>query len=159
MGTLIAYATKYGCTESCAKALAEKLDGPVELVRLKQGLAVDLSDCERVIIGGSIYMGRVQKEAADFCAANLDQLKHKKLGLFTCCMREGEEAQGQLSSAFPKELLDLAQAKDYFGGEFIFSKMKTMDRFIAKKVSKASEDVSAIQHHRIEKFAETMNNS
>lgn len=158
MNSLIVYATRYGCTENCARALDEKLFGNVDLQNLKQAKAVDLSAYHRVIVGGSIYIGRIQKEVTDFCTGNLSDLKDKEIGLFICCMREGEEAESQLNSAFPQELLDRAAAKETFGGEFIFKKMKAIDRFIAKKISKADQDVSAILHERIEKFAEAMNN-
>lgn len=157
MKTLITYATKYGCAENCAKALEEKLSGNVNLQNLKQGKAVDLLAYDQVIIGGSIYMGKIQKEVTEFCLKNLTALKEKQVGLFICCMKEGEEAASELNSAFPQELLDHAAAKEIFGGEFIFKKMKPMDRFIVKKVSKVDRDVSNIDRDSIERFARVMN--
>jgi len=65
METLIAYATRYGCVEKCAKMLAEKLDGKVTLVNL-QKTRVDPASYGRVIVGGSIYIGKIQKEVRDF---------------------------------------------------------------------------------------------
>jgi len=59
MNILIAYATKYGCTEKCAAVLSEKLTGKVDLCNLKGGRASDLTQYEKVIIGGSIYMGKI----------------------------------------------------------------------------------------------------
>ncbi|NLY38245.1 MAG: hypothetical protein GX044_02975 [Firmicutes bacterium] len=65
METLIAYSTRYGCVEKCAKMLAEKLDGKVTLVNLLK-MRVDPAPYERVIVGGSIYIGKIQKEVRDF---------------------------------------------------------------------------------------------
>ncbi len=36
MNTLIVYASKYGCTEKCARLLADQLTGTVELHHLKK---------------------------------------------------------------------------------------------------------------------------
>lgn len=157
MNTLIVYSTKYGCTEKCAGILSEKLDGKVDLCNLKTAKPLDLSQYDKVIIGGSIYIGKIQKEVSEFCARNLDVLKKKKTGLFICCMRDGATAEAEIKDNFPKELLNNAVAKDYFGGEFIFKKMKALDRFIAKKVAKVENDISSILMERITNFAQLMN--
>lgn len=157
MSTLIVYATKYGCTEKCAKALAEKISGSVELRNVKAVKAADLSKYEKIIIGGSIRVGKIQKEISDFCGTNLHLLKEKKIGLFICCMRDGEIAETELNSSFPQALLNHAQAKEYFGGEFIFKKMNFLDRLIVKKVAKVETDVSNILAENIDRFVDSMN--
>lgn len=159
MKTLIAYATKYGCTERCAAALSEKISGDVELCNLKGVKAVDLSQYDRVIVGGSVYMGKIQKEVKEFCSKNLSRLTDKKTGLFICCMGEGEVAETELNSSFPQELLSNAVAKEYFGGEFILTKMNALDRLIVKKVSKTDKDISNILEDNINRFAQMMNNA
>ncbi len=157
MNTLIVYATKYGCTENCVKDLAKKLTGKVVYFNLKSGNAPDLSQYDKIIVGGSIYIGRIQKEVSDFCSKNLDGLKTKKTGFFICCMRDGAIAESELNDAFPKELLAAAAAKDCFGGEFIFSKMNFLDKLIVKKVSKINKDTSNILTENINSFASIMN--
>ncbi|MBA1334923.1 MAG: Flavodoxin [Firmicutes bacterium] len=159
MKTLIAYASKYGCTERCASMLSEKLTGEVDLYNLKGARAVDLSQYDKVIIGGSIYMGRIQKEVSEFCSKNLSRLMDKKTGFFICCMREGDIAETELNTSFPQELLSNAVAKEYFGGEFIFKKMNALDRFIVKKVSKTDKDISNILEDNINRFSQLMNNA
>ncbi len=158
MNTLIVYASKYGCTERCAKSLSELIAGKTALHNLKQEKNIDPSPYDTIIIGGSIYIGQIHKEVKEFCAKNLDLLKEKKVGLFICCMRDGEEAEGQMNSAFPKQLLDLAAAIGYFGGEFNFKKMKALDKFIAKKVAKVDKDTSNIFEDNIKEFAASINN-
>ncbi|SCY90797.1 flavodoxin domain-containing protein [Alkaliphilus peptidifermentans] len=159
MKTIIVYSTKYGTTEKCANSLSKKLSGEIDLVNLKSINDIDLSLYERVIIGGSIYLGRIQKEVTNFCSNNLEALKEKKLGLFICCMRDGNEMDIQLKAAFPQELVDKAIAIDAFGGEFIFDKMGFIDRFIVKKVSKTDKDTSNILETNIVDFSELMNNA
>ncbi|MBM7614201.1 flavodoxin domain-containing protein [Alkaliphilus hydrothermalis] len=158
MKTLLVYGTKYGCTEKCAQMLKEKLSGDIDLINLKTSSTVDLSKYNKVIIGGSIYIGQIQKEVKAFCSQNMDLLKEKNLGLFTCCMGEGQRAEEQLNAVFPKELLDLAVAKEFFGGEFIFKKMGFIDKLIVKKVSKITKDTTNIYEENISRFAEVMNN-
>lgn len=158
MNTLIAYATKHGCTEKCASILSEKLTGEVELYNLKEIKNVDISKYDKVIIGGSIYIGKIQKEVSDFSLTRLNQLKEKKVGLFICGMREGKTAETELKDSFPTELYSMATARGVFGGEFIFKKMNFFERLIVKKVSKVEKDVSNISEENINEFAELMNN-
>lgn len=120
---------------------------------------IDPSNYDVVIIGGSVYMGQIRKEVKNFCAQYLTLLKTKKIGLFTCCMSEGEKAEKQLNDIFPKELLDIACAKECFGGEFNFNKMNFFEKFIIKKISKVDKDVSNILQENINKFSVAINKS
>lgn len=159
MKTLIAYGTKYGCTEKCAKNLSEKLTEKADLCNLKTVKDIDLSQYNKVIIGGSIYMGQIQKEVSEFCSNNLSILKDKNVGLFICCMRDGDIAQTELNDSFPNELIASSIVKESFGGEFIFKKMSFMHRLIVKMVSKENQDTSNIINENINRFAQLMNNA
>jgi menaquinone-dependent protoporphyrinogen oxidase len=159
MKTLIVYGTKYGCTEKCATMLAKKLTGTVDLRNLKTAGEIDLSQYDTVIIGGSVYMGQIRKEVSEFCTKQLHLLQGKKLGLFICCMRDGELAETQLTTVFPKELVANAVATGFFGGEFTFKKMNFLERMIVKKVSKVDKDASNIQEENITAFAKSISAS
>lgn len=171
MNTLIIYATKHGTTGACAKKLSEKLKGKVDLHNLRIGSIPDLAKYDKVIIGGSIYAGRIQKEVSEFSQKNLNELKGKKIGLFICCMIE-KSAEMQLNASFPKELLDSAVAKESFGGELKFSDMsfgeKVITKMVAKMLSKSGDssgeidmkkDKSMICEESITRFAQLMNNA
>ncbi len=157
MSTLIAYATKHGCVEKCARMLSEKIEGKVVLSNLKEEKDIDLSQYDKIIIGGSIYVGKIRKEVTEFCSKNLDELMEKKTGLFICGMQEEGVVEKELQDSFPKELYESAVTKEVFGGEFIFKKMNFMERFIIKKVSKVDQDLSRISEKKIAQFAELMN--
>src|SRR5690554_7784897 len=101
MNTLIAYGTKYGCAEKCAIELANELDGNVDTVNLKENNKLELAKYDRVIIGGSAYIGRIQKEVTDFINLNLNELLKKEIGLFICGMQEGEELKKEIAGNFP----------------------------------------------------------
>lgn len=165
MKTLIAYATKYGSAERCAKILAEKLSGDVELCNLAIIKTKDLSRYDKVIIGGSIYAGRIQKHVTEFCSNNLNVLKQKKIGLFVCGMLS-DQAEAELSNAFAPELLNQAVVKEFFGGELKFQKINFVEKFMVKMVSKmdknrptidTTRDFSMISEETIDRFARTMN--
>lgn len=156
MSTLIVYGTKHGTAESCAKELCKMLLEKAELQNLKLNSNIDISKYDKVIIGGSIYAGRIQKEVSAFCTKNIDLLKEKKLGFFICCMNENE-GEKQINTVFPKELLQNAIVTDSFGGAFEFNKMNFFERFIVKKISKVDKDKNAILMDNIKKFATAMN--
>jgi len=155
--TLIVYATKHGSTEECANQLAKKMDSDTECFNLKEKKQLDLGIYDTIIIGGSVYAGRIQKEVNEFCKRNLDVLKRKRLGLFICGMSEGELAEKQIQSSFPQELLDHALAKESFGGKFDFSKMNVMEKMIVKKVAKVESSQSNLSENKIDQFAEAIN--
>jgi len=157
MSTLIAYSTKHGCTEKCVNMLLDKLSDLTETVNLKNKREIDLSKYDKVIIGGSIYAGQIQKEVKKFCHDNLETLRKKRVALFLCCMFEGDAAKKQMEDAFPKELLIMAEAKGFFGGELIPEKMGFLERSIVRAVAKTSESTSNISEENIDKFVQTVN--
>ena len=154
--TLIAYATKHGSAEECAKSLGAKLDSSVDLCNLKEKKQIDLGVYDTIIVGGSIYAGRIQKEVKEFCTKNENELKAKKLGLFICGMSEGELAEKQVLSSFPQGLMDTALVKDSFGGKFDFTKLNFMEKMIVKKVAKIESDQSNISENKINDFAQIL---
>ena len=156
MKTLIIYGTKHGTAEKCSKLLKDKLQGEVVLVNIKKDKVPDLTLFNNIIVGGSIYMGQIQKGVKKICLENFSVLKDKKVGLFICGMND-KEISTVFDNAFPKELLTSALAKEYFGGEFIFKNMNFIERFIVKKVGKTDKDTSTLSVENINKFAQLMN--
>ncbi len=157
MNTLIVYSTKYGCTEKCAELLSKKLIGKVDIINLKKVSYIDISKYEKIIIGGSIYIGKIQKEVTEFCSKNLDKLKEKRIGLFICGMQEGEIINNEFNQNFNSEIIKITDAKEHFGGEFNFNKMNFMEKIIVKKISKVTSSKSNILEDNIRKFAQVMN--
>lgn len=157
MNTLIVYATKYGCTKKCAELLSKELNDKADVMNLKNIGAIDISKYEKIIIGGSVYMGRIQKEVTEFCSKNLDKLKEKSIGLFLCGMQEGDILSTEFTQNFPSELINIAKAMECLGGEFIFEKMNFMEKFIVKKISKVTSNKSSILEKNIHKLADAMN--
>jgi len=156
MKTLIVYATRHGCTEKCALKLQNSFAGETQLLNLKKSAKINLNDFETIIIGGSIHAGQIQKKVKNFCQKNSDLLKTKKIGLFVCCMEEGEKAAKQLEEAFPTELLKHASAIGIFGGEFNFEKMNFLERAAIRKIAGINRSISKIKQEEIDKFLALM---
>ena len=154
MKTLILYATKHGATRKAAERIALKIPGAV-LHDLKQDGIPSLADFDCAIIGSSIYVGSIRKEAKTFLAQNADKLKEKKLGLFLCGLQEDEEKQF-FTSNFPPDILTAAKATAFLGGIFDPKKAGFMERFVIKTVAKLPDYTDRIDNAKIERFAEEM---
>jgi len=157
MKTLIAYATKHGSTEKCAKILKEELQGQVELINLEKENKVDLSEYDQVVIGGSVYAGRIRKPVSSFCSQYMEELTNKRIGLFFCGIVEDEGIEKEMNSVFPPELLNAARAKEFFGGELVLDQMGFMEKYIIKKVAKVTTNTSKIREDKIDDFAKVLN--
>jgi menaquinone-dependent protoporphyrinogen oxidase len=156
MKTLIVYASKHGCAKKAAEKLGEAFDDGAEVNDIRSITKIDIADFDRIIIGGSIHAGRIQKDVRNFIQNNLAQLLEKQIGLYICCMEEGERADKEFTNVFPKQLIDHAVARGFFGGEFNFEKMNFIERFIVKKIAKVTESVSNFKEDNIIDFISTM---
>ena len=137
MKTIIVYSSKHATTKKCAEMLSSKLVGEVTVLNLKEKASVNCSGFDNIIIGSPIYAGSLIKEVKEFCDSNLALLKTKKLGLFVTCMKQSG-VEEQINNAYPKELVELAVAKDSFGGGLIYSDMGFIEKTLIKMVIKAS---------------------
>lgn len=157
MKTLIAYATKHGCTETCARLLAEHLNGEVERIDLKEQSKIDLSLYDKVVLGSPVYVGKILKEVDIFANTHVNEIKQKTVGLFICGMQEEHTLRNELDVNYPSQLQEKAVVRECFGGAFDFSDMNFAEKMITRKVAKVDKDVSAIRKDVIISFAETLN--
>ena len=153
MKTAIIFATKHGCTEKCSQTLAGELNNNASLINLETIKDIDLTQYNIIILGGSIHAGMINKSLKRFIDRNLEQLTKKTIGLFLCCMEEGEKAEEQFSNAFPEELRKISKAKGFFGGAFDFEKMNFFEKAIIKKIANIEESYSKINNTNISAFA------
>lgn len=156
MKTIIIYATSHGCTTKAVGELAQKLSGEISTVNLNENSSPSINEFDRVIIGGSIHAGQIQKKVRHFCETRLDALSSKEIGLFICCMYEHDVACEELQNAFPEELHQMAKTEAIFGGEFNFDKMNFVEKMLVRKIAHVSESVSNIDHDSIDRFATRM---
>ena len=98
----------------------------------------------------------MQRKLKKFCEKNLEILARKNLGLFICCMEEGEKTREQFDAAFEEDMRGHATALGMFGGEFDFSRMNFLEKKVIRKVADITESVSKIDEDRIDRFVESM---
>ncbi|MDP4184230.1 MAG: flavodoxin domain-containing protein [Bacteroidota bacterium] len=154
MRTAIIYISKHGTTEKVAKLIAEKQKHKdITLLDLRSITKPLIESYDRVIIGGSIHAGMIQKRIKSFCEDNLDLLLKKEIGLFICCMMK-EKQNEQFENAFPQKLRDHCKVKGCFGGEFVFEKMNFLEKLIVKKVAQTDISISQIDYEAINLFVD-----
>lgn len=168
MKTLIVYGTKYGSAEKCAKEIAKHITGQVDVINLKNNKEVKITDYDKVIIGSSIYAGMLRKEVKAFYEANKEGLKHKKVAIFISCMDKVNPEQ-YITNNFDADFISQLIAKCFCGGEYQFSKMNFVERFMIKKITQAGAkkgqceaadgktDITDIQYKNIKTFAKQVN--
>lgn len=157
MKTGIFYATSRGTTEKAANMLKNELEGKVTLINIKKEKSIRLADYDSVILGSSIHAGMLQGKMKKFIEGHQQELISKKLGLFLCCMHDGEKATEQFEMGYPEPLRNHAVASGIFGGEFDFSKMNFFQKAIVKKVSGTTSNTSTFNEEEIKKFAKEFN--
>lgn len=152
MKTIIIYISKHGTTEKVARQIAEKMNiKEKDMVNLRKERNPDIKEHERIIIGGSIHAGMVQKRVKDFCEKNMEILLNREVGLFLSAM-DKDRYEEEFNNAFPEKLRNHSKAKAVTGGEFNFEKMNFLEKAIVKKVGNVEESVSDIDYSQIEKF-------
>lgn len=146
--------SKHGTTEKIALSIHKLIDREdVYPIDLKINKKPDISAYEKIIIGGSIHGGSIQKKIKDFIKSNLNELMQKKVALFLCCMKDSDEAREQFENAYPEVLRKHAVMIEIIGGEFLFDKMNFFERVIVKKIAGVEENISKIDEEKILQIA------
>ncbi len=161
MRTLIIYASTYGFTKESVEDLKQNIRGEVTVSNVTTDNIPSLEDFDNIVIGGSIYMGQINKKLKAYCTENLSLLLKKRVALFLCCGLP-ENFKQTLENTFPKELIERAVAKECFGGELRIEKMRMIHKIITSLMKKAqakngsTEPVKLPQN--IKKLVEVVNN-
>lgn len=154
MKILIAFASRYGTTEKCARLLGDVLSKEmhaVDIVDLSLKKSVVIKDYNAVVVGGSFLMFRMNPLVQRFVNTNLNEL----LKIRTCVFMVGadDKWEEEIKKGFPETLLNNSTVKGYFGYEMLWDKMNPFFRGMAQKSYNTTENVSKIDNDSIEKFA------
>jgi menaquinone-dependent protoporphyrinogen oxidase len=152
--TIIIYSTKYGCVENAVNILKSKIEGEVDLINIMKENVPSLDHYDKVVIGGSIYVGKIQKRLLKFVDKNLSLLLTKQVGLFICAGEKMEEVrEKELVDSFPKELFNHAICKDIFGYQIHYEKLNFLEKRMVAAVLGHKEGCSELYVEKIERFA------
>ena len=157
MKALVAYGTRYGTTAACARELAGRLHAETACVDLGQASPPDVRGFDVVLIGGSIYGGKIQREVSWFCERNREALRERPVGLYLCCLYQGARAEAQLRDAFPQWLAAHAFAGRILGGELHYERLRLFDRLLVRSLPHPAGDVSQLHTREIDALADAAN--
>ncbi len=118
MSTLIVYSSRYGYTGECAELIREEL-GDEEFVIFTQIDCQDpptVVDYDRIIIGGSVRFGRLQRKLRRFMEEYRALLLDREVGLYLSCLGSREQAHRTFTKVFPRDLREHAKASCLAGG-------------------------------------------
>jgi len=153
MRCLLVYASSHGTTEKAARLLGDYLHQEVELVDLRRASQPDVRRYGAIIIGGSIHAGVMQKKVLRFIECNRLHLSERPLGLFLCCLHDGDQAMAQFDNAYPEPLRNQSLVSGLFGGELLYGRINPFMRPIVRRITGMHEDVSQLDTDRIRRFA------
>lgn len=157
MKSIIIYATKYGSTEEAANRIKTELGADTQLCNIQKESIPVLDAYDTVILGGSVYIGMIQKQIKEYCNSHLSELLDKKVGLFLCAGEQKEDAQlKEIQTNFPETLFQHAAAKEVLGYAFPFEKMKFLDKLVMKKMKGDSVSTAEYYDDRISRFVRSL---
>ena len=142
MKILIAYRSRYGCTRRYAELLAGKLAGEVTLADLRREGRLSPAAFDLVLLGSPIYAGAVPAGVTRFCERHRPALLRVPVGLFICCLYEGERARAQLDSAYPDWLSLHAFGRWTLGGEIRPDSLRFFDRLLVRAMGRGVGELS-----------------
>ncbi len=156
MKVLIAYRTRYGTTAGCAQRLADRIGAEASLVDLRGRVRPAVAAADVVLVGGSIYGGRIQREVPAFCERERGLLLERPVGLFICCLYRGERAVAELASSFPEWLQAHAFARAWLGGEVHPERLTLLDRLLLRGLDIPAGGLSALRPEALNELADAV---
>lgn len=158
MKSLVIYATKYGTVEKATNLIKNKLKGEVVVINILKQSPPSLVEFDNIILGGSIYIGNIQKKLKQYAITHEEELLMKRIGLFICGGADKEEEKNkELKNAFPSKLYENAICKCSFGYEYKFEKLNILEKAMIKKITGIKDSVYKLSEDSIENFVNTMN--
>lgn len=138
MKGIIIYQGKYGATEQYAQWLSDSLH--FSFIEASAVTSAMLADYELVILGSSVYVGKLV--IGKWMKRNLGALAQKKLLLFIVCATPAEDKHGQhkiVENNLDPAIRNIADVF-FLPGRCIVSKLSWMDRLIIKMGAMQQKD-------------------
>lgn len=150
MKIAIIYGSKYNTVKSCVDKLTEGLVGhTVTSFPILLSKDIPLEEFDTVILGGSIYFGRTQKELVEFSKKKETELLQKKVGVFVC---SAFALPQEFSTNFPESLLKHSVANENFGYEMHPKDYTFMEKTMVKMIPAKDLAPEGIQDFKIQEF-------
>jgi menaquinone-dependent protoporphyrinogen oxidase len=143
MKTLIIYASKHGATKKCAMHI-QKNHNDAALYNINDSIDLTPSSYDKIIIGSPIYAGLLNKKIKQWLVEHESTWTKKDTSLFICGMNDKstDDVINNNLSDFQKNNL----STHFVGGAYDFKDMNFFERFIVKKVAKATTSIEKINY-------------
>ncbi|TLS48695.1 hypothetical protein FE782_29055 [Paenibacillus antri] len=156
MRKAIVYATRYGFTAEVAAALRDRLGRDTELFDLAVAGDVDPEPYDVVVLGSSVYMGRVQRAMRNYVERYRTRLAAKRYGLYICAANPDPLVREQeLRAAYFPLSCEGAAATAVLGHAVRFERLGLVDRFVARAVLPEGS-VREPSEEELDRFAERL---
>jgi menaquinone-dependent protoporphyrinogen oxidase len=143
----VVYATGEGQTGRIAAALAERLQAHGQTVGVHElrrgGAAVALDGVDRVVVAGSIHLGRFARRLVRWCAAHADGLARRRAVLITVSLTAAGDDAAEWSGLrtiverFGAETGWRAQAIHHVPGRLAYSRYDPLTRWVMHRIARA----------------------
>lgn len=135
MKILIVYSSVWGVSKQCAQMLADMLCDKHEVSVFSIENAPSPMGFDVAVVGGSVRMGRLNRQLRSYLKNNAEALSGMNTALFMCCGLS-ENFDDYVALQFPTSVIP-SLGIHYFGGELKPEKLKGFDR-IAVKMMRSS---------------------
>lgn len=122
--------------------MQEKLGEDCDLINLSENRTPSLSAYETIILGSSVYAGKMRSDALAFVSSQERSLRDKSFGVFLCCKDQGEEALRYIKDNLPQWAWNQAFLKIALGHEVHLEKMNIFEKSLFKFIFKVKESYS-----------------
>lgn len=156
MKSIIVYQGKYGATRQYAEWIGGEFGCPV--IDSKTCTEPDLADADVVLLGSSVYIGKLQ--ISTWLKRNERLLRNKKLFLFVISgtpLNEKEKLEKYVKASVDPRIMD--QCHIYFlPGRLIYQHLSGMDKFLLRmgawlsgnpKTKKAMTDYDSVRKENL----------
>ncbi len=152
MKTLVLYGSHKGCTRRCAATVSEQI-GDSKTVDLARSPRPELDGYDTIVLGSSVWAGKVHPKVKRFVKRNLPALLDKRLGLFIC---SGDEQADHLGQNYPGALVEHAEAKANFGGALNINDYGAFLKFMLKTQAGVTESYNRVKPEAISRFSNAL---
>lgn len=154
MNTAIIYSTRHGFTKEAVEYFRTKLSGNVEIFDIKGDKKIDLKRYDKLVIGGSIYVGNLSKEMKKFLTENKEKIVGKEYIIF---FSSGSFDERYVLENIPEEIAKGAKKIAHFGSALNKSNLSLIEKGILMLVGRYKE-YKKINEEEMDSAAKIINN-
>ncbi|MGM0443193.1 MAG: flavodoxin domain-containing protein [Fibrobacterota bacterium] len=149
MNIFIGYTSKYGFTEKVAHYLESALSSTHRVTARPLSETESLSEYDILILGGSIMMGKINRDFTAALERFSRDLSQKRLFLFISA-GSPKDIQKQYNRTIPPEVLNHAEKTVHAGFGYYLSRMNFLHRLIIRMITGNRRDTEELHSRNLD---------